>query len=165
MVWARACKIGCALVQCSNSELMTIGGSSKSNTYLLVCAYGPRFQNALPSNSRPYQRGGTYCQHCPNGFQECGDIYRPTYSSPPTGFRATEPITNLCCKCSFCIALFNPWCISLDSCWLQILLMEQRLALAQTHILPSDYLEEICSATLSRVNSTPPLISSAMTNW
>ena len=117
MVWARACEIGCALAKCSNSELIRTSGSSESSSnYLLVCAYGPHFSNALQSNSRPYQRGGTSCQHCPNRFNECGDISRPTYSSPPAGFMATEPITNLCCKWPFVLHLIPIICATLNSC-------------------------------------------------
>ena len=81
MVWAEACEVGCAIVNCpSLSDLYYYhflynpfsdddNGANPATAYVMVCVYGPSFPSDI-YNRPPYVHG-TACSQCPNQFSEC----------------------------------------------------------------------------------------------
>ena len=88
MVWADACEVGCAIVNCPSlsdlyyyhflydpfSDEVTPG-----TAYVMVCVYGPGYPSDI--YNRPPYISGAPCSSCPDQFSQCEES---TYhSSPP----------------------------------------------------------------------------------
>ena len=116
MVWAGACEVGCAIVECpSLSDLYYYHyiynpfseEEYPETAYLMVCVYGPGYPTEI-YNNRPYTPGEP-CSECPDQYSECDDDHyqrsQPQYYNdiiwPVTGaglgIDDTQP-GGLCCK-------------------------------------------------------------------
>ena len=118
MVWAEACEVGCAIVNCPNlSDLYYYHFyydpfSDKIvpyTAYSIVCVYGPGFPKYIYHNP-PYITGEP-CTQCSEQSSECEDSASMHYNSPPqyqrymrydvTGAGAGIDEGGLCCELLF----------------------------------------------------------------
>ena len=114
MVWADACEVGCAIVNCpSLSNLyyyhflynpFSDDYTNPATAYVMVCVYGPGYPSDI-YNQPPYIHGPP-CTQCPDQFLECEEStyhnsppqYVQNYLLQATGAGLEGALGGLCCK-------------------------------------------------------------------